>query len=55
MDGTLATITPIVGPTMDMPAIRIVDRPTSLFRGEVNCSTNIKETVFGRSFLFECT
>src|SRR5262245_11053107 len=43
MDGTLATITPIVGPTMDMPAIRIVDRPTSLFRGEVNCLTNIKE------------
>ena len=32
MDGTLATITPIVGPTMDMPAIGIVDRPTSLFR-----------------------
>jgi hypothetical protein len=46
MDGTLATITPIVGPM----AIRIVDRPTSLFRGEVNCLTNIKETVFGRSF-----
>ena len=43
MDGTLATITPIVGPTMDMPAIRIVDRPTSLFRGAVNCLTNIKE------------
>jgi hypothetical protein len=29
MDGTLATITPIVGPTTDMQAIRIVDRPTS--------------------------
>jgi hypothetical protein len=40
---------------MDMPAIRIVDRPTSLFPGEVNCLTNIKETVFERSFLFECT
>jgi len=32
IDGTLATITPIVGPTMDMQAIRIVDRPTSLLR-----------------------
>jgi hypothetical protein len=31
-DGTLATITPIVGLTMDMPAIRIVDRPISLLR-----------------------
>jgi hypothetical protein len=29
IDGTLATITPIVGPTTDLPAIRIVDRPTS--------------------------
>jgi hypothetical protein len=31
IDGTLA-ITPIVGPTMDMQAIRFVDRPTSLLR-----------------------
>jgi hypothetical protein len=34
-------VTPIVGLTMDMPAIRIVDL--------------IKKTAFGRSFLFECT
>jgi hypothetical protein len=37
-------VTPIVGPIMDTPAIRIVDRPRD--------RNDIKKTAFGRSFLF---